>query len=74
MAKQFDVETLGFDVAFEASENGRIGLLRVQRGAIQLTLDRSGDGHGRDARTFDLHHFRFIASALARVSRAQHAM
>jgi len=36
-------------VTFEASEDGRIGLLGLERGTIQLTLDSPMDGHGRNA-------------------------
>ena len=49
IAKQFYVDTLGFDVAFEASDDGHTGLLGVQRGTIQLTLDCPMAGHGREA-------------------------
>jgi len=49
IAKQFYVGALGFDVTFEASDDGHTGLLGVQRGTIQITLDCPMDGHGRDA-------------------------
>lgn len=48
-AKAFYVNKLGFRVTFEASEDGRSGLLGVERGAIQLTLDCPMQGHGRNA-------------------------
>jgi catechol 2,3-dioxygenase-like lactoylglutathione lyase family enzyme len=48
-AKAFYVNGLGFRVTFEASEDGRSGLLGLQRGTIQLTLDSPMRGHGRDA-------------------------
>ena len=38
-AKAFYVDGLGFRVTFEASEDGRSGLLGLERGTIQLTLD-----------------------------------
>ena len=48
-AKEFYVNGLGFRVTFEASEDGRSGLLGLERGTIQLTLDSPMKGHGRDA-------------------------
>jgi|SRR5687768_6630829 len=48
-AKTFYVDCLGFRVRFEASEDGRTGLLGVVRGTIELTLDSPMDGHGRNA-------------------------
>jgi catechol 2,3-dioxygenase-like lactoylglutathione lyase family enzyme len=49
VAKAFYVDGLGFSVTFEASEDGRSGLLGLERGTIQLTLDSPMKGHGRDA-------------------------
>ncbi len=49
VAKQFYVDALGFEVTFEASEDGKSGLLRVSRGTIALTVDCPMDGHGRNA-------------------------
>jgi catechol 2,3-dioxygenase-like lactoylglutathione lyase family enzyme len=49
VAKAFYVDGLGFRVTFEASENGRSGLLGLERGTMQLTLDSPMRGHGRDA-------------------------
>jgi hypothetical protein len=43
------VGRLGFRVIFEASEDGRSGLLGVERGKIQMTLDSPMKGHGRNA-------------------------
>ena len=48
-AKAFYVDQLGFRVTFEASGDGRAGLLGLERGTIQLTLDSPMDGHGRNA-------------------------
>jgi catechol 2,3-dioxygenase-like lactoylglutathione lyase family enzyme len=48
-AKAFYVDRLGFKVTFEASENGRTGLLGLARGTIELTLDSPMPGHGREA-------------------------
>ena len=49
VAKDFYTNGLGFDVVFEASEDGRTGLLGVRRGTIEITLDCPMDGHGRNA-------------------------
>ena len=43
VAKTFYVDGLGFRVAFEASADGRTGLLGLERGTIRLTL-RKGRG------------------------------
>lgn len=48
-AKKFYVNGLGFRVTFEASMDGRSGILGLERGTIQLTLDSPMDGHGRNA-------------------------
>ena len=48
-AKSFYVDGLGFRVTFEASEDGRSGLLGIERGTIQMTLDSPMKGHGRNA-------------------------
>ena len=48
-AKTFYVERLGFDIRFELSEDGRNGLLGLERGTIYLTIDSPMTGHGRDA-------------------------
>ena len=48
-AKAFYVNGLGFRVTFEASEDGRTGLLGLERGTIALTIDSPMDGHGREA-------------------------
>jgi len=49
VAKDFYVRGLGFEVTFEASEDGKNGLLGVERGGIALTIDCPMSGHGRDA-------------------------
>jgi catechol 2,3-dioxygenase-like lactoylglutathione lyase family enzyme len=49
VAKRFYVDGLGFRVVFEASEDGTVGLLGVERGAMRITLDSPMAGHGRDA-------------------------
>jgi catechol 2,3-dioxygenase-like lactoylglutathione lyase family enzyme len=50
-AKAFYVDGLGFRVTFEASTNGHSGLLGLERGTIELTLDSPMEGHGRNACT-----------------------
>jgi catechol 2,3-dioxygenase-like lactoylglutathione lyase family enzyme len=49
VAKAFYVDGLGFRVTFEISVDGRSGLLGLERGTIQLTVDSPMEGHGRDA-------------------------
>jgi catechol 2,3-dioxygenase-like lactoylglutathione lyase family enzyme len=49
LAREFYVDKLGFSVRFEASEDGRTGLLGIARGSIAITLDCPMDGHGRQA-------------------------
>jgi len=49
VAKAFYVDGLGFRVTFEVSEDGRTGLLGLQRGTIRLTLDSPMKGQGRKA-------------------------
>lgn len=49
VAREFYVDRLGFEVRFEATQDGRRGLLGLQRGGIWLTLDCPMRGHGRDA-------------------------
>jgi catechol 2,3-dioxygenase-like lactoylglutathione lyase family enzyme len=49
VAKKFYVDGLGFRVTSEVSENGRSGLLSLERGTIHLTLDSPMEGHGRNA-------------------------
>ena len=46
LAKQFYVDGLGFEVTFEASDDGHTGLLGLHRGTIELTLDFPMAGHG----------------------------
>lgn len=48
-ARRFYVDRLGFEVRFEASSDGRTGLLGVKRGGIAITLDCPMEGHGRNA-------------------------
>ena len=48
LAKDFYAGKLGFEVTFEASEDGRTGLLGLRRGTIELTIDSPMTGHGRE--------------------------
>ena len=48
-AKAFYVDRLGFRVKFMASEDGHSGLLGIERGTIEITLDSPMKGHGRNA-------------------------
>ena len=49
VARKFYVDALGFSVSFEATEDGKNGLLGVERGTINLTIDSPMSGHGREA-------------------------
>jgi catechol 2,3-dioxygenase-like lactoylglutathione lyase family enzyme len=48
-AREFYVRRLGFDVVFEASEDGKNGIMGLRRGTIELTIDCPMSGHGRNA-------------------------
>lgn len=49
VAKDFYVDSLGFSVAFEVTDDGKNGLLRLERGGMSLTIDCPMSGHGREA-------------------------
>ena len=49
VAKDFYVTKLGFGISFEASDDGKSGILGLSRGTIQITVDSPMDGHGRNA-------------------------
>jgi uncharacterized glyoxalase superfamily protein PhnB len=49
VAKDFYVGKLGFTVQFEATEDGKNGIMGVERGTIEVTIDCPMSGHGRDA-------------------------
>ena len=49
IAKDFYVGKLGFALLFEATHDGVNGIMGVQRGTIELTIDCPMSGHGRDA-------------------------
>jgi catechol 2,3-dioxygenase-like lactoylglutathione lyase family enzyme len=49
IAKAFYVGALGFSVSFEATDDGKTGLLGLERGTLCLTLDCPMSGHGREA-------------------------
>ena len=48
-ARAFYVDGLGFTIRFEASDDGRTGLLGLARGSMWLTIDAPMSGHGRQA-------------------------
>ena len=47
-AKAFYVEQLGFNVVYEASEDGKSGVMGLQRGGFALHIDAPMSGHGRN--------------------------
>ena len=49
LAKDFYVRGLGFNVRFEASDDGKSGIMGLERGTIYLTIDAPMTGHGREA-------------------------
>ncbi|HUP18450.1 MAG TPA: glyoxalase superfamily protein [Gemmatimonadota bacterium] len=49
VAREFYVGKLGFTVQWEATEDGRSGLMGLERGTIELTIDCPMSGHGRNA-------------------------
>jgi uncharacterized glyoxalase superfamily protein PhnB len=49
LAKEFYVTKLGFQVAYEASDDGKSGILGLTRGGIQIAIDSPMEGHGRNA-------------------------
>lgn len=49
VAKELSASKLGFQIGFEASGDGKTGLLGLARGTIQITLDSLMDGHGQNA-------------------------
>ena len=49
VAKDFYVAKLGFNVEWEATEDGSTGLIGLRRGTIELTIDCPMSGHGRHA-------------------------
>lgn len=49
VAKEFYVGKLGFRMLFESTDDGKNGILGVERGTICLTLDCPMSGHGREA-------------------------
>ena len=49
VAKDFYATKLGFHILYEASDDGKHGILGLARGSIQITVDSPMDGHGRNA-------------------------
>jgi uncharacterized glyoxalase superfamily protein PhnB len=48
VAKDFYVGKLGFKVLYEATADGKSGVVGVQRGGFALHLDAPMSGHGRN--------------------------
>ncbi|HJP59167.1 MAG TPA: glyoxalase superfamily protein [Gemmatimonadaceae bacterium] len=48
-AKKFYVDGLGFNVVWEWTDDGRNGLVGLERNGIELTIDCPMSGHGREA-------------------------
>lgn len=49
VAKQFYEGKLGFTVLYMATDDGTNGIMGVERGTIELTIDCPMSGHGREA-------------------------
>ena len=49
VAKAYYVDKLGFATRFLVSDDGKQGLLGLERGSMYLTIDCPMSGHGRDA-------------------------
>jgi predicted enzyme related to lactoylglutathione lyase len=49
VAKAFYVDVLGFRVQWEATADGKNGLIGVERGSMVITIDAPMSGHGREA-------------------------
>ena len=49
IAKEFYVGKLGFTLQWEDSADGHSGIMGVERGGLELTIDCPMSGHGRDA-------------------------
>lgn len=47
-AKRFYVDKLGFELTFEHGD-GRLGIIGVKRGSMEITIDAPLAGHGRQA-------------------------
>ncbi len=48
VAKSFYVDKLGFGIRYEVTEDGKSGLLGLERGGFVLHLDSPMGGHGRN--------------------------
>ena len=48
VAKRF-YQHLGFHTTYEATPDGKSGIMGVERGTISITIDAPMSGHGRDA-------------------------
>ncbi len=48
-SKSFYVDRLGFRTVFESTEDGRSGLIGLERDGMRINIDSPMDGHGRNA-------------------------
>jgi catechol 2,3-dioxygenase-like lactoylglutathione lyase family enzyme len=48
-ARRFYVDGLGFSVRYEVTQDGKSGLLGLERNGMLLTIDSPMSGHGRQA-------------------------
>lgn len=56
MARDFYVGKLGFLVKYESTEDGKTGVMGVERGGFMLHLDAPMSGHGRNVvATLEVH-------------------
>src|SRR4051812_7259674 len=49
IAKKFYVNTLGFSLVFDSSEDGHSGIIGLEREGMRINVDAPMDGHGRRA-------------------------
>ncbi|MCC6686424.1 MAG: VOC family protein [Fimbriimonadaceae bacterium] len=49
VATDFYVETLGFAIVFDSSEDGHSGIIGLEREGMRINVDSPMDGHGRKA-------------------------
>lgn len=49
IAKEFYLDKLGFTLLWEDSSDGHSGIMGIERGGLELTIDCPMSGHGRDA-------------------------
>lgn len=49
IAKDFYVNKLGFTLTWEETNDGKTGIMGVERGTMEITIDSPMSGHGRHA-------------------------